>query len=99
MDGDGDADVLIGAVIEDSAATNAGAAYLMYGPLAPFTGLASADAKLTGERDSDYAGNSLASVGDVDGDGNGDVLLGAPYEDYGVGTRSGSAYLVLGQGL
>ena len=99
MDGDGDDDVLIGAVLEDSAATNAGAAYLMYGPLAPFTGLASADAKLTGERDSDYAGNSIASVGDTDGDGNGDVLLGAPYEDYGVGTRSGSAYLVLGQGL
>jgi hypothetical protein len=99
MDGDGDDDVLIGAVLEDAGGTNAGAAYLMYGPIAAFTSLSAADAKLTGERDSDYAGNSLASVGDTDGDGKGDVLIGAPYEDYGVGTKSGSAYLVLGQGL
>ncbi|MSQ03731.1 MAG: hypothetical protein EXR71_17905 [Myxococcales bacterium] len=99
MDGDGDDDVLIGAVLEDSAGTSAGAAYLMYGPLAAFTSLTAADAKLTGERDNDYAGNGLAAVGDVDGDSNGDVLVGAPYEDYGVGSRAGSAYLVLGQGL
>ncbi len=99
MDGDGDDDVLVGAVLEDSGATDAGAGYLMYGPLAAFTSLSAADAKLTGERDDDYAGNSLASVGDTDGDGKGDVLIGAPYEDYGVGSRSGSAYLVLGQGL
>jgi hypothetical protein len=99
MDGDGDDDVLIGAVLEDTGGTSAGAAYLMYGPLASFTSLTAADAKLTGERDSDYAGNSLASVGDTNGDGKGDVLVGAPYEDYGVGSKSGSTYLVLGQGL
>ncbi len=99
MDGDGDDDVLIGAVLEDTGGTSAGAAYLMYGPLASFTSLTAADAKLTGERDSDYAGNSLASVGDTNGDGKGDVLVGAPYEDYGVGSKAGSAYLVLGQGL
>ncbi|GDX83630.1 hypothetical protein LBMAG42_54410 [Deltaproteobacteria bacterium] len=99
MDGDGDDDVLIGAALEDGGGTSAGAAYLMYGPLAAFTSLTAADAKLTGERDSDYAGNGVASVGDADGDGNGDVLIGAPYEDYGTDSRAGSAYLVLGQGL
>ena len=99
MDGDGDDDVLIGAALDDTGGTSAGAAYLMYGPLAAFTSLTAADAKLFGERDSDYAGNGLANVGDTDGDGKGDVLIGTPYEDYGVGSRSGSAYLVLGQGL
>jgi hypothetical protein len=99
MDGDGDDDVLIGAALEDAGGTGAGAAYLMYGPLAALTSLATADAKFIGEREGDYAGNSVASVGDVSGDGKGDVMIGAPYEDYGANTRSGSAYLLLGQGL
>lgn len=99
MDGDGDDDVLIGGALEDAGGTGAGAAYLMYGPLAALTSLALSDAKFIGEREGDYAGNSIASVGDVSGDGKGDVMVGAPYEDYGSYTRSGSAYLLLGQGL
>ena len=60
--------------------------------------LSAADARYAGEGGGDYAGNSVAGAGDVDGDGYADVLVGAPYGDIGV-TDSGAAYLVLGGGL
>ncbi len=99
MDGDGDDDILVGSVLEDAGGNNAGAAYLVYGPVSGFATLLSASAKLIGEREGDYAGNTIAGVGDTNGDGKSDILVGAPYEDYGVGSRSGSAYLLLGQGI
>ena len=62
-------------------------------------GFGEADWMVTGPPSSPYFGDSLAEAGDTNGDGKGDVLVGAPYEDYGVGSKAGSAYLVLGQGL
>ncbi len=99
MDGDGDDDVLVGALREDSGGSAAGAAYLIYGPPAALLNLGSASARILGESTEDYAGASVAGVGDTDGDGKGDVLVGAPYEDAGVDSRSGAAYLVLGTGI
>ncbi|MDP2306802.1 MAG: MopE-related protein [Pseudomonadota bacterium] len=99
MDGDGKDDVLVGAIREDSGGTRAGAAYLVYGPLASFLELGDADARILGEGTNDFAGASVAGVGDTDGDGKGDVLVGAPYEDAGVSSAAGAAYLVLGTGL
>jgi hypothetical protein len=99
MDGDGQDDVLVGALREDSGGSAAGAAYLVYGPIPSLYDLASADARILGEAANDYAGACVAGVGDTDGDGKGDVLVGAPYEDDGGAYQGGSAYLVLGTGL
>ena len=57
--------------------------------------LSDADAKLIGESDDDGAGISVSGAGDVDGDGQDDLLIGAFQEDSG-GTTNGAAYLVLG---
>jgi len=94
MDADGLDDLLIGAVHESTGGTHAGAAYLVLGTLSGTTSLTTADAKLVGEYDSDYAGSSVA-VGDINADGVGDMLIGALWEST-VGTYSGAAYLVLG---
>ncbi len=99
MDGDGDDDVLVGAIREDSGGSAAGAAYLVYGPAASLFDLGGADARILGEGTNDFAGASVAGVGDTDGDGKGDILIGAPYEDTGASSRVGAAYLVLGTGL
>jgi len=98
VNGDGFDDILIGAQFVDNGETNAGAVYLLYGG-ANVTGnidLSSANAKFTGENMDDYAGQSVSSAGDVNGDGKDDILVGAYLEDTG-GTDAGAAYLILSQ--
>jgi len=95
VDGDGLDDILIGAPDEDSGGSNAGSAYLVLGPVSGTVDLSGADGKLVGELADDYAGGSVSGAGDVDGDGLGDILVGADGEDSG-GVSVGAAYLVLG---
>ena len=67
----------------------------MLGPVTGTVDLSAAGAKLVGEVADDSAGVSVSSAGDVNGDGFGDLLVGARHQDAG-GTYAGAAYLVLG---
>ena len=96
--GDGEIDFLIGAYIEDSGALNAGAAFLVSGPVSGVRYLTEADAGFIGEAESDLAGWSVAAPGDLDGDGQGDVLIGAPQTDIS-GDNAGSAYILYARGF
>jgi hypothetical protein len=95
VDGDGYADLLIGASGNDGGGSDAGAAYLLPGTTRGYSALSAAPARLTGAAAFDQAGAALAGAGDVDGDGLGDLLVGAPGHDAG-GTDAGAAYLLLG---
>jgi len=95
-DGDGMDDLAIGAMGESSAGSSTGAAYLVLGPPTTSGSLSSlADAKFTGEHTWDYVGESVAGVGDTDGDGLDDFVISSRWEDSG-GSSSGAVYLVLG---
>ncbi len=94
-DGDGYADVLIGAPLDDGVGSESGAAYLVNGPIAGDLALAAADATFAGATAQDRAGTSVQGGGDADADGHGDLLIGAYYEGTG-GTGAGAAYLVYG---
>jgi hypothetical protein len=101
LNNDGFDDFLIGAYNNDDAASDAGAAYFIYGQSTLYTGtisLADVNAEFTGEADGDMAGYAASSVGDVNGDGYDDVLVGAQYNSDG-GDLAGSAYLIYGQAM
>jgi len=95
INGDGQADLVIGANGNDSGGSSAGAAYIVYGPASADMDLSAADAKLQGESTSDHAADALAAGGDTDGDGLGDLLI-ASYGDDDAGTDAGAVYVTLG---
>lgn len=99
VEGDGFGDILIVAIYDATGLSGAGSAYLVLGSTAPADlGLGAADAQYTGEAAFDYAGFGVASAGDVEGDGFGDLIIGAYGNDDG-GSLAGAAYLILGTGL
>ncbi len=95
VDGDGFDDVLVGAPRHNAPATDAGAAFLVSGPVAGSWSLWNATARLTGEATDDLAGYSVGAAGDLDGDGHGDVLVGAPYESTNA-LYAGAVYVLHG---
>jgi hypothetical protein len=95
VDGDGHDDLLVGAYYNDEGGNNAGAAYVVLGPVTGILDLAFADAKLVGEEGLDYAGSSVSDGGDANGDGRDDLIVGAWRNQEG-GRFAGAAYVVLG---
>lgn len=95
VNGDGYADLLIGAPFDTGAEEESGAVYLVHGP--PLGGVLAvqASAVLLGVGDDDEAGTSVSCDGDFDADGQADVLVGAPGEASG-GRDAGRAYFFYG---
>lgn len=81
VNGDGFDDVIVGGDIYENGQEDEGAAWLYFGSGA---GLVPVAAWMV-EGDQDFAsfGWSVASAGDVNGDGNADLIVGAPYYDNG----------------
>lgn len=101
VNGDGFADVLIGASEADSNGFNSGSAYVVFGSASPanlkLAALGSRGFRMDGAATTDNAGDSVGSAGDVNGDGRADVLVGADYAGKNGRDESGSAYVVFGQ--
>ncbi len=97
---DGFADLLIGADADMANGDRAGGAYVVFGSdsLASTIDLGNIDDfgfEIFGENGGDAAGTSVSFAGDVNGDGIGDLLVGARWNSEG-GQESGAAYVVYG---
>jgi hypothetical protein len=93
INGDGYTDVLVGAPLYDNGQAVEGRAFLYLGSA---SGLPSTPAwTAEGDQIGAQFGWSVATAGDVNGDGNSDVIVGALFYDNGQ-TDEGRAYLYMG---
>ena len=102
FDGDGNKDILIGAVGATTAGEYGGEAYLVRGPFDAETIFTidltdpSSVVTLLSEGAGDEAGESVSGVGDMNGDGLSDIVVGA-HQD--TSNSTGQVYLFYGQEL
>ncbi len=95
---DGVDDLLVGVPGSSHCHFNGGVTYLYTGIVASTLTVHDHDAALCGESAYDECGTELVYVGDVDGDGGEDLLVGAS-ETYDGGYSVGEVFLVSGGGL
>lgn len=95
LNGDGIGDIVIGAP-----AFGRGVAYVIYGQDTPFPSEVALGQmngvhgfRIAGRANGDLAGSTVASAGDVNGDGYDDLIIGAP----GRNQSTGSAYVLFGK--
>ena len=107
LNGDGNADLVVGASQNDDGSLNGGAAFVIYGPVTfpadradwdPSTMdnvelLSTASVQLVGSSSNDYFGARVWAGPDVDGDGYDELLVGA---NLAGSNRNGEAYLFHG---
>jgi len=103
VNGDGVDDLVVGAVFADSDSANAvGHTYVVFGrrdSATPSVALSSLDGsngfRLVGEAQYDYSGRAVSGIGDINGDGLDDLLVGAD----GAGPNIGKSYVVFGRSV
>ena len=103
VNGDGFADFIIGAYGSNG---NKGVSYVVFGK-ASWGGVSTLNLSdvaagtggfvIVGQNSNDKAGYSVTAVGDFNGDGLADLLVGAPNTNTGAGTLTGRSYLVFGK--
>jgi hypothetical protein len=98
VNGDGYADVISSAYFYDAGETDEGAVFVFLGSASGIAdgGPATAATQLESNLPDARLGKSVASAGDVNGDGYADVIAGAYFYDTGPGIVHGAAYVFLG---
>ncbi len=101
VNGDGLADLIIGAYNADSGDSNAGTSYVVFGKTGSsfVAGFNFSDDgfRIDGGRFFGFSGWSVSGAGDVNGDGLSDVIVGEYRASVGANSFAGSSYVVFGK--
>jgi hypothetical protein len=104
VNGDGIADMLIGAPDANPHGAQSGKAYVVFGTSTGFAASINLSAlngttgfKMSGAASTDNTGFSVAAAGDVNGDGFADIVIGA-YNADSNGANAGTSYVLFGKG-
>ncbi|MED5371616.1 MAG: integrin alpha [Myxococcota bacterium] len=93
LNGDGYADILVGASGADTNGAESGCVYIINGPVTADMSLADADGEVGGENAGDGIGSRVVGLGDIDGDGIDDFAVGARNEGSN-GENAGAVYVI-----
>jgi len=99
VNGDEYDDILIGVPYYYESLYQIGKVYLFFGNDSGWShniDINNANASFIGKYYNDQVGNSVAGIGDVNGDTIGDFIIGSQYSD-GDGTNEGQVYLIFGK--
>jgi len=99
VNGDGYADVIVGANSYNAGENTEGAAFVFHGSASGIVASGNptnADTQLESNQANAWLGASVAGAGDVNGDGYADVIVGAASYDAGEGANEGAAFVFLG---
>ncbi len=103
MNGDGYADILIGARLADRTGNESGAAYVVFGKASGFAAVLELSAldgangfEIDGEAAGDRLGYAVGAAGDINGDGYDDIIVGAAAADPN-GSGTGASYVIFGR--
>ena len=105
MNGDGYDDVIVGACNADEGKEYQGISYVIFGKSLGFNDIDLGDFgaddgfKIIGEDAGDNSGYSVSSVGDMNGDGYDDVIVGACFAEEGEEYNQGISYVIFGKSL
>ncbi|MCF6235306.1 MAG: FG-GAP-like repeat-containing protein [Gammaproteobacteria bacterium] len=95
LNGDSYDDIIVGFPGYDNAFDNAGAAMVYYGSATGPRSDGGADLQFEGDQSYAYFGRSVAALGDVEGDGQLDFIVGAPNYDHRTSGQRGVAFAYL----
>ena len=99
LDGDGVGDLAVGAIGDDDGGSLRGAVWILFlntdGTVKSHQKISDTEGGFTGIlHAADFFGFSVASLGDLDGDGVGDLAVGAVWDDDGGGANRGAVWVL-----
>jgi hypothetical protein len=104
VNGDGFDDVIVGAPGSDANGVDSGASYVVFGHAGSFSAAINLSTlngtngfQISGEAGNDRFGTSVASAGDINGDGFDDLVVGATGADPNGNNAAGASYVVFGR--